>query len=452
MKDESGGIMPCEQPRSVRVSRRQLTLFAVLLASCGTIWQAALPRVSAQEPVSAAAATLPISGEAVLSLTVFDDAMRRYIAENNLPGGSLAIVKEGKLVYARGFGYADRDTKRPFLPTTPSRLASISKTFTAAAIMTLVQDGKLDLDAKVVPLLGLTPFVKSGSEPDPRLGNITVRHLLHHTGGWDRAKTPESVYRFREIAADMGVQSPPDKTSVVRWTLGRPLDFDPGARYAYSNVGFFLLGRVIEKVSGKPYEEYVRERILTPMELTNVRQGGSRLKDLLPEETRYYSTRGKAISAFAEDGDTRVDAPYSMDRRIADSQGGWIASAVDLARYAAFLDGPRVSSVLTDRTRAFLYERPAPPVSIGADGKPAPGYYACGWSVRESPNGGKPTYSHNGGLPGTATNLVRRGDGITWITIVNGDSAKESPTKTVEEALKQVREWPTRSLWQEDKK
>jgi N-acyl-D-amino-acid deacylase len=434
-------------PRRIGVSRSRFALFAAFLAVSGTVWQAAIPRVSAQEPAPAIATTLPISGVAVPSLTVFDDAMQRYIAENNLPGGALAIVKDGRLVYARGFGYADRDTKRPFLPTTPSRLASISKTFTAAAIMTLVQDDKLDLDAKVVPLLGLTPFVKPGSEPDPRMANITVRHLLHHTGGWDRAKTRESVYRYREIAADMGVKSPPDKTAVVRWTLGRPLDFDPGTKYAYSNVGFFLLGRIIEKVSGKPYEEYVRERILTPIELTGVRQGGSRLKDLLPEEARYYSTRAKAVSAFAEDGDTRVDAPYSMDRTIADSQGGWIASAVDLARYAAFLDGPRASSVLTDRTRAFLYERPAPPVSIGANGKPTPGYYACGWSVRESPNGGKPTYSHNGGLPGTATNLVRRGDGITWITIVNGDGAKESPTKAVEEALKHVREWPAGSLF-----
>lgn len=429
---------------STHVSRRQFAIGAAFLLTGGAVWQAAVPRAAAQEPTPAVAATLPISGEAVPSLTVFDDAMRRYITENNLPGGSLAIVKDGRLVYARGFGYADRDTKRAFLPTTPSRLASISKTFTAAAVMTLVQEGKLDLDAKVVPLLGLTPFVKTGSEPDPRMANITVRHLLHHTGGWDRAKTPESVYRYREIAADMGIQSPPDKTSVVRWTLGRTLDFDPGTKYAYSNVGFFLLGRIIEKVSGKPYEEYVRERILTPMEITGMRQGASRLKDLLPEETRYYSTRAKAVSAFAEDGDTRVDAPYSMDRRIADSQGGWIASAVDLARYAAFLDGPRVSSVLNAKTLTFLYERPAPPVSVGADSKPTPGYYACGWSVRESPNGGKPTYSHNGGLPGTATNLVRRGDGITWITILNGDGAKESVNKSVEDALKQVREWPTR--------
>jgi N-acyl-D-amino-acid deacylase len=309
-----------------------------------------------------------------------------------------------------------------------------------------VQDGKLDLDAKVVPLLGVTPFVKEGKTADPRVQNITVRQLLHHTGGWDRGATGDLMYRYRQVAADMGVTSPPDKATMTRWLLGQPLDFDPGTKYAYANVGYFLLGRVVEKVSGKPYPDYVRERILTPMAITGIRQGGSRLKDLLPNEARYYTKAAKRVSAFSDDGNTPVDAAYSMDRSLADSQGGWLASTIDLARYAAFLDSPRMSSVLNDKTLAFLYERPAPPVSIGANGKPTPAYYACGWSVRTVPGGDKPTYSHNGGLPGTATLLTRRGDGITWIVFFNGDGPKESATKSLEEALKQVHEWPTHDL------
>src|SRR5678815_4081309 len=130
---------------------------------------------------------IPITGAAMPGMGSFEQSVSDVMQKYSIPGGAIAVVRDGKLIYARGFGYADVENKTPVEPDALFRIASVSKPITSAAVMTLVQDGKLKLDDHVAPLIyDLTPA--PGATVDPRWDLITIRNLLDHTGGWDRDK------------------------------------------------------------------------------------------------------------------------------------------------------------------------------------------------------------------------------------------------------------------------
>src|SRR5262249_47258532 len=137
-------------------------------------------------------------------------------------------------------------------------------------------------------LLNLKPHLAAGAKMDPRLRTVTVRQLLQHTGGWDRGVSYDPMFIHSRIAEAMGLPSPVRAEAIVRYMMGQPLDFDPGTRYAYSNFGYCVLGRLIEQITGQTYEEYVRARVLRPMGITRMRIGKTRLKDQFPDEAHYY--------------------------------------------------------------------------------------------------------------------------------------------------------------------
>jgi N-acyl-D-amino-acid deacylase len=404
---------------------------------------------SAQAAVAADAAGIPTTGIAVPELRSFDEAMLAYMARHRLPGGALAVVKDGRLVLARGYGYADRERKEPVQPTSLFRLASVSKPITAVAILTLVQSGKLDLETKAFPLLGLKPFLKPGAVEDLRINEITVRQLLHHTGGFDRDKSGDPMFQHFQIAREMGIPSPPDHRSLIRWVMGRPLDFDPGSREAYSNFGYCVLGRIIEKVSGRPYEAYVRDAVLRPAGIRRMRIGNGRPEERAPGEVRYYDLASERIRAYDSGARQRLaEVPYAFaSPRTLDAHGGWIASAVDVARFAASLDRPRGRPLLSPKSTAHMYERPEPPVGLDKDGRPADVYYACGWLVRPVGSDGAANYWHNGSMPGTFALLVRRHDGLSWAALFNQRVTESGPDDSIDLALHRaaaaVERWPS---------
>src|SRR5258708_6924749 len=199
-------------------------------------------------------------------LQSFHDAMELQLREYGIPGGALAIAKDGRLVLAKGYGLADVDAKTSVEARSLFRIASISKPITAVAILKLAQDGRLDLDAKAFTLLDIDL-----GKADARLVDITIRQLLHHTGGWDREKSGDPMFRAFDIASELGVPLPPDPAAIIRFMVRRPLDTDPGAKHAYSNFGYCVLGRVIEKTTGEPYETYARKSILAPMGIPAIR-------------------------------------------------------------------------------------------------------------------------------------------------------------------------------------
>src|SRR5262249_13645413 len=142
---------------------------------------------------------------------------------------------------------------------------------TAVAILQLIERGQLKLDASVFDVLDLEE-PKNGKF-DPRWRQVTIRHLLQHTGGWDRAKSFDPMFHSAAICKALQVESPAAQQDIIRYMLSVPLDFNPGQRYAYSNFGYCLLGRVIEKLSGKDYEAYVRQQVLLPVEARDTHLG-----------------------------------------------------------------------------------------------------------------------------------------------------------------------------------
>lgn len=374
------------------------------------------------------------------------------MAARGVPGGALAVVKDRRLVYARGYGLADREAKVQAKADSLFRIASVSKPITGVAVMKLIEDGKLTLDTKAIPLLELAPLVQSFRDPEPRLRQITIRQLLQHTGGWDRDKSFDPMFRSDRIAELTG-RRPASAVDVIRYMLSRPLDFEPGTRYAYSNFGYCLLGRVIEKVTGQSYEKFVQEQVLVPAGIKRMQIGATPEGKQAPGEVRYYTSGGGMAKNVFPDGPERVPWPYGgFHLEAMDAHGGWIASAVDLARIAAALDDPQRSPLLKSASFDAMYAPPPAPVSRRTHGSLEPSYYGCGWSVRPVGRSGKANYWHNGSLPGTNSILVRLANGLSWAALFNLRSEnKELPDGAIDAALHRaaaaVAQWPEHDLF-----
>ncbi len=383
----------------------------------------------------------------------FDPEVEAFMAARNVPGGALAVVKDGRLVYARGYGWADRDAEIPVKPDSLFRIASISKPITAVTVMKLVEQGRLSLEDRALNLLKLEPLAREKGHVEQRLPKITVRQLLQHSGGWDRDKSFDPMFRPGEIAKAVGAPAPADSAAVIQYMLRQPLDFDPGTRYAYSNFGYCLLGRIIEKLSGRPYDKFVQETILSPIGITRMRLGASLDGRQAEGEVRYYMSTEATTSSVFPSRIGQVPWPYGgFHLEAMDAHGGWIASAVDLVRFAAALDDPTRSPLLKRPSLEMMSAPPPPPVSRRSDGSLEHRYYACGWMVRPFGLKGRASYWHSGSLPGTATLLVRRWDGLSWAVLFNQRSAKDDlPDSAIDPALHHaadaVGEWPKHDLF-----
>jgi N-acyl-D-amino-acid deacylase len=383
----------------------------------------------------------------------FDREMEAFMSARGVPGGALAVVKDRRLVYARGYGWANREAKIPVQPDSLFRIASISKPITGVAVMKLVEDGKLSLDAKAFPFLGIPPAVQSLIDPEPRLHHITIRQLLQHTGGWDRDKSFDPMFRSERIARANLTPPPATSVDVIRYMLSRPLDFDPGARYAYSNYGYCVLGRLIEKASGQSYEKFVQENVLAPAGIKQMRIGASLDGKQAPGEVRYYPNDPAEADNVFPGEPRKVPWPYGgFHLEAMDAHGGWIASAIDLARFAAALDDPEHSPLLKQESFATMYAPPAAPASRQADGTLESSYYGCGWMVRPVGKRGRANYWHSGSLPGTNTLLVRLANGLSWAVLFNQRSEdKKLPDGAIDAALHRaaaaVSDWPAHDLF-----
>jgi len=358
--------------------------------------------------------------------------MLGFIAENNLPGASVAVAYQGKVVFTAGFGYSELPSEKnwnrgvPAAPNSLYRIASISKPITSIAIMQLVEKKKLNLTDKVTDILKFDPFLEGDAKPDLRWKEITVAHLLTHTGGFDRAKSFDAMFKSAQIAKAFNKPAPASKEDVIRYMMGRKLDFNPGERFAYSNLGYCLLGRIIEKVSNQTYNDYVTENIFKPLGIDEIKPGKSLASNRHPNEVVYYPpSPSKANSVFPPY--EPVDIAYGThDHESLDAVGGWIASARSLVQLASSLDDDALTRVLGKEATKVMFSNPKLP----KEEKPSPTFYALGWNVRPVENTLKANTWHNGALSGTSTLLVRRHDGYTWAVLFNGSkpSGKDKPT------------------------
>ena len=221
------------------------------------------------------AADLPVTGHDDPRLATFDRTMLKFMVDHDVPGGALAIARHGKIVYARGFGYSDIANHTPVDPDALFRIASVSKPFTSAAILQLVERGHLKLTDHPFEMLAFKPHLENNAQVDPRLSTITIHQLLHHTGGFDRSASFDPMFRPIDIAKAVGTKPPAGPSEIIEYMMGRSLDFAPGTKEAYSNFGYCVLGRLIEKVSGMPYVTYVQKEVLGPLGIHRMRLGRS---------------------------------------------------------------------------------------------------------------------------------------------------------------------------------
>jgi N-acyl-D-amino-acid deacylase len=381
-------------------------------------------------------AEIPISGAAVPGMESYDQTITDFMRKHAIPGGAVAVVRDGKLVYARGFGYADVANKTPVQPDALFRIASVSKPITAAAIMKLVEEGKLKLDDRVAPFIAhLTPA--PGATVDPRWEQITIRHLLNHSGGWDRDKPNggfDPIDRPVIAAAAVNAPAPASAETLVRYMKGMPLDFNPGETFAYSNFGYIILGRVIERASGMRYEDYVRARVLEPVGANRTRQGRSRMSDALAEEVKYYMPwlPGLGMTELVPSvfpGEGLVPFNYGgFHLEAGDASGAWVSSTVDLLRFLAGVDGRSSRpDILGPGTVA---EMTGSGPAVCGNGSC---HYGFGWFVR--PTQGDANWWHGGTLPGTTGMLVRTYHNFAWVGLFNARSMTANLEAELDAAL-----------------
>lgn len=319
-----------------------------------------------------------------------DDLVLAYRAAWDVPALSLAYGRGERIVMARAYGLADRHDRRPATPQSRFRIASLSKPITSAGIFTLVEAGSLRTSDRVFGAGGILAGFALRKRGD-WLQDITVEHLLTHTaGGWsNQGHDP----MFHE--ADRG------HAAIIQHILDKyPIEDAPGKRYAYSNFGYFLLGRVIERISGIPYGEYVRQHVLAPLGITGMRLAK---RTAAADEVHYY-------------GQGRGD-PYAVPVELHDANGGWIASAADLVHFALGVFSAN------DKAGAPVLLKPET-LNQMTSGSAANPRYACGWSI--SPNGDA---SHSGGFDGAASFLMHRHDGLAWAVLVNTRRAHSNMEK-----------------------
>ncbi len=372
--------------------------------------------------------------------------------ERKVPGGALAVLRRGRLVYARGYGLADRAKVLAVRTDSLFRIASISKPITAVAVLKLVEEGRLSLDAPVLRVLRLTEAHGHGPPRDSRFRDVTIRHLLHHTGGWDREQTFDPMFGIGPRELRDRSSGPPGPPEIIRYMMDQPLQFDPGARYAYSNFGYCLLGRVIEQVTGTSYEDFVRERILAPIRITRMRLGRSLEDQAHPDEVRYYTREDKQLMSVFPGTSAKVPAPYGgFNIEAMEAHGGWVASVLDLVRFAAAFDTSPVTAPIKHHTIRLMVAPPPAPVARNDAGKVEEKYYSCGWMNRRV-GANRVNRWHNGSLPGSWGLLVRRWDGLSWAALFNQRSEDvQLPDSAIDAALHRaadaVDRWPKINLF-----
>jgi CubicO group peptidase (beta-lactamase class C family) len=399
--------------------------------------------------VSVMAQNQAISGQEVPAATSSDTSWSEFIARWKIPGASIAVMKDGRLVYQRGFGYSDLETKQIVQPDSKFRIASISKTVTSALTLRLVQEGKLGLETRVMDVLkDVTPF--GGKLGDPRWSQITIKMLLAHTAGFDTQKTPDQLFRVVDVAKKLNVASPASANDVLRYMLSVPLDFEPGTKYAYSNFGYSLLGRIIEKIAGQAYATHAKN-VLAQHGIKNMDLGRTLLKDRLPGEVRYYDQSENRMfnSIFAGSNQT---APYlnggSWSHETLDSAGGWVSSSADLLRFSRAVFGPGENRLLNDASVQVMSAK----ADLSAD--EATFYAALG--LRSYPKYAPNALWHDGRLPGSRALLIHTKDNIDAVVLFNTRVAVEEDGKMFIQAFEQLYamtkntiEWPTHDLFKD---
>jgi CubicO group peptidase (beta-lactamase class C family) len=325
-----------------------------------------------------------------------DSLMARYASPDG-PGASLLIVRDGQVVLAKGYGLADVEQRVPVTPQTDFRLASLSKQFTAAAIMLLVADGKLRLDDSVATLVtGLPAFARG----------VTVRHLLNHTSG---------LPAYEDFVPDSQTAQVHDADVPALISHAPGLKFAPGTHYDYSNTGYCLLALVVEHVAGQRFADVLRERIFTPLGMTNTMAREE--KTVVPHRAYGYTVRPTGVR--------RTDQS-NTSATLGD--GGIYSNIVDFAKWDRALERHTLVSAGAQR---LAWTPPVLPDTAVTE-------YGFGWFIGKAH--GLTRQYHHGESRGFTNFILRYPDRRLTVVILTNRTGG-APWDTAEQVASLVEGW-----------
>ena len=354
-----------------------------------------------------------------------DSRIEKYLKRWQMKGGSLAITRGDSLVYAKGYGWADEELGIPMEPGHILRMASVSKLITATGIMVLQDRDSLSIRDTVFGPRGIlndSIFTSLVRYRDYK--KITVEHLLRHQAGFGR----DPLFSSRDVKHQLRLDHTPVAEDFYSVVLNRPLRFKPGSWQQYSNLGYLLLSEIIEKVSGMPYEEFIRKEVLEPAGCFDMHIAGNYYEDKRPNEVRYYTHEGdgKYIEDYTDNG-VMVERSYGGNNiPLLQGAGAWCGSPIEIARLVASIDGsPEVPDIISPEAVAEMtgyYDRDT---------------FSLGWNDTHPDKG----WTRTGTLSGTCALVHRYPDGECWILITNTSTWRgPSQSRYTESLFRQCRE------------
>ncbi len=332
-----------------------------------------------------------------------DKKVKAFMRKWQIKGASLAVMRNDSLVYAKGYGWADEAEGIAMEPSHILRMASVSKLITATGIMVLQDRDSLSIKDTVFGPSGiLNDSLFNTVIKDKNYHKITIEHLLRHQGGFYR----DPLFSSLDVMKQMQLDNPPVKEDFYKLVLRNRLRFMPGDWEKYSNFGYLLLSEIIEKVSGKPYEQFIREEVLRPAGCFDMHIGGSYYSDRRPNEVRYYTHEGdgKFIEEYNGSG-IMVERCYGGNNiPLLSGAGAWCGSPAEIARLVASIDGKsEVEDIISAEAVAQMTEY--------FDKET----YSLGWNDTDPQKG----WSRTGTLAGTSALVKYFPDGECWILITN---------------------------------
>lgn len=342
-------------------------------------------------------------------LAGLDKKIRNYMRKWHMKGASLAITRGDSLVYAKGYGWADEEKGMEMSPRNILRMASVSKLITAAGIMVLQDRGDLNIKDTVFGPSGILndSTITSLIRRKKDYYKITVEHLLRHQAGFSR----DPLFSSRDVKRQLQLDYAPEAEDFYKVVLNRRLKFAPGSWQSYSNFGYLLLSKIIEEVSGMPYDEFIKKEVLEPAGCYDMHIAGTYYEDKRDNEVRYYTHEGdgKYIEEYTDSGVT-VERCYGGNNiPMLSGAGAWCGSPAEIARFVASIDGrPEVEDIISKESVELMT-----------------GYYdkdtfSLGWNDTH-PNKG---WSRSGTLSGTTALVKLFPDGECWIFISNTSTWK----------------------------
>lgn len=322
---------------------------------------------------------LLISLVSAIRADTIDEFIRTEMKTQNIPGVSVAVIRDGKIIKAEGYGLANVELDVPATAETVYKIGSVSKQFIAAGILLLIQEKKVDLNDKISKFIGTPDAWK----------DITIRHLLTHTSG---------IVREAPAFDPFKIQSDAD---VIKSAFPLPLRFSPGERFEYSNTGYFILAEIISKAAQKSWAQYLDERLFTPLGMSSTRP-----------------TSASALVLKRSGGYVRVDNKLqnASDYLAVRPSGAFLSSIRDLAKWDAALYS---NSILNQSTKDQMWS----PVALNNG---AAHQYGFGWYLETI--GNHKAVRHGGSLPGFRAEFLRfTTDRLSVIILANGDNADLGP-------------------------